>query len=142
MSHSLQCVSINGKRSGLLPVISGVPQGSNLGPLLFLIFINVLPDSTHSSSLLLYADDAKYLRPIASSTDHHLLQDDLNSLFNWNLKWRLCFNTSKCALLRLTFGYSSSRSPPYYINDEEIDLKVCHRDLGILISGNLSWTNH
>ena len=142
LSHRLKCVSINGKRSGLLPVISGVLQGSILGPLLFLIFINDLPDSTHSSSLLLYADDAKCFRPIASSTDHHLLQDDLNSLFNWSLKWRLCFNTSKCALLRLTSGYSSSQSPPYYINDEEIDLKVCHRDLGILISGNLSWTNH
>ena len=111
LSHRLQCVSINGNRSGLLPVISGVPQGSILGPLLFLIFINDLPDSTHSSSLLLYADDAKCFRPIASSTDHHL-QDDLNSLFNWSLKWRLCFNNYKCALLRLTSGYSSSQSPP------------------------------
>ena len=142
LSHRLQCVSINGKKSSLLPVISGVPQGSILGPLLFLIFINDLPDSTHSSSLLLYADDAKCFRPIASPSDLQPLQDDLNSLFNWSLKWKLRFNISKCALLRLTSGYSFTQSPPYYINDEEIVLKDCHRDLGILISGNLSWTSH
>ena len=108
----------------------------------FLIFINDLPDSTHSSFLLLYADDAKCFRPIASPSDHQPLQDDLNSLFNWSLKWKLRFNISKCALLRLTSGYSFTQSPPYYIYDEEIVLKDCHRDLCILISGNLPWTSH
>ena len=82
LSRRLQCVSINGKKSNLLPVISGIPQGSTLGPLLFLIFINDLPDCASSSAMLLYADDAKCYRPIASPSDCQLLQDDLCRLLS------------------------------------------------------------
>ena len=75
-----QCVSINSSTSFALPVVSGVPQGSILGPLLFLIYINDLPDVLSSSQVLLFADDAKCFKIISSVCDSMGLQDDLNKL--------------------------------------------------------------
>ena len=75
-----QHVKLNHCISDPLPVISGVPQGSILGPLLFLIFVNDLPSSAKSSNVLLFADDTKCLKKISSQTDCHLLQEDLLSL--------------------------------------------------------------
>ena len=80
LSSRTQLVSINGIHSDTLPVTSGVPQGSILGPLLFLVFINDLPLQVKSALLLLFADDAKCIKSIRSPSDCHLLQDELNSL--------------------------------------------------------------
>ena len=142
LSRRLQC--INGKKSNLLPVISGVPQGSILGPLLFLIFIDDLPDCASSSAMLLYADDAKCYRPFANPSDFQLLQDDLCRLFDWSLEWKLKFNILKCVLLSFTSGNTPALSSGslYHIDNQDICKTVCHRDLGILISGDLSWSPH
>ena len=94
LSNRSQCVSVENRPSDCLPVISGVPQGSILGPLLFLIFINDLP-STIISQLLEFADDTKCFRQIISILDIQQLQEDLNSLFNWTINNHLSFNLSK-----------------------------------------------
>ena len=73
-------MSIEDTKSDLLPVISGVPQGSILGPLLFLAYINDMPDVISHSDLLLFADDAKCLKMIECEDDSKLLQEDLDSL--------------------------------------------------------------
>ena len=74
------------------PVTSGVPQGSILGPLLFTIFINTLPDSlSPASKTALYADDSKVYRPITSPVDSMALQQDLNNLDVWSVKNSLQF---------------------------------------------------
>lgn len=83
LPECMQCVvSINNHRSELLPVLSGVPQGSVLGPLIFLIYINDLPLSVTSSSLFFYAaaDDTKRFKSIRSPHDNVLLQSDLHYL--------------------------------------------------------------
>ena len=97
LSSRTQCVSVNSQRSCFLPVLSGVPQGSILGPLLFLIYINDLPLSTSFSTLLLFADDTKCFR---CYTDTCLLQQDFNTFTNWSNDWKISFNESKCTLLR------------------------------------------
>ena len=77
-------MSIGNSHSGILPVISEVPQGSILGPLLFLIYINDLPDKLSKSSRLLFADDAKCFMPISATSDCDSLQSELSSLADWS----------------------------------------------------------
>ena len=146
LSNRLQHVCINNSKSSTLPVISGVPQGSLLGPLLFLIYINDLSPSLKHSSTFLFADDTKCLRPIHSPHDCILLQSDLDALSTWSTNWKLKFNESKCSLLSITSG--SASTPPselhhqYLINELPISTSNQQRDLGIIISSDLSWSNH
>ena len=91
MSSRIQCVKINGCLSGLLPVVSSVPQGSIyiLGPLLFVLYINDMPDVLSSAIPYLFADDTKYLHMHKHTTspqstlNQTLLQNDINALFNY-----------------------------------------------------------
>ena len=91
LSDRCQFVSVGQTASGIL-VISGVPQGSILGPLLFLIYINDLPDNLSLSKGLLFADDAKCFLPISSRADCLSSQHDLSLLANWSSSWKLTFN--------------------------------------------------
>ena len=121
LTNKIQHVCIDGSNSSLQPVLSGVPQGSILGPLLFLIFINDLPQCILHSIPLLFADDTKCLCPISSPLDCQLLQSDLNNLSYWSSKWKLLFNEAKCSLLSFSQNNSSSASIfPYFINSCEI----------------------
>ena len=118
-----------------------MPQGSILGPLLFLIFVNDLPSSVKFSKILLFTDDTKCLRKISSSANCILLQEYLHHLYEWSTKWNLQFNESKCVLLRFCLN------PPYIlfdysINNSQILVVECHRDLGILMSYDLKWNHH
>ena len=95
LTNRRQYVSVGQSVSSVLPVLSGVPQGSILGPLLFLIFVNDLPASISSSFVLLFADDAKCLMPISTMSDCLLLQDDVSRLVQWSNTWNLLLNEQK-----------------------------------------------
>ena len=88
-------VQIDGFSSPLLPVKSGVPQGSVLGPLLFLIFINDIPDHISSSALFLFADDSKLQHIVSSESDIQHLQADINSLVSWSKSNSLFLNSRR-----------------------------------------------
>ena len=139
LSCRFQHVTLNHCISNPLPVLSGVPQGSILGPLLFLIYVNDISPSIIDSKL--FADDAKCLKKVSSLPDYYSLQEDLSRLSAWSTKWKLKFNELKCILLRF-----SSKSPrvtfDYTINNTVIQVQKCHRDLGIQMSSDLKWNNH
>ena len=97
LSSRLQYVCVNGASSNTLPVSSGVPQGSILGPLLFIIYINDISTVPLSAgSMLLYADDSMLYHPINGPEDYHHLQEDINRLCTWTNDNFLKYNSNKC----------------------------------------------
>ena len=101
LSGRTQKVILNGQESRTTKVSSGVPQGSVLGPLLFIIYINDMPNNI-ASNIKLYADDALLYRTIHSVTDTYILQHDLDMLHQWASTWLMTFNPTKCEFLQLT----------------------------------------
>ena len=81
-------------------VLSGVPQGSVLGPILFLIYINYLEDDI-SGKVLKFADDTKVFRKVTHDTDKQSLQDDLDKFVKWSDKWQMLFNFGKCKCIHI-----------------------------------------
>ena len=98
-----QRVVINGTFSSWVSVTSGVPQGSIMGPFLFLLYVNELPDVlTTTTAIALFADDAKCSKVVRNPDDCVALQHDLNLLTNWSKEWRLYFNNKKFEILRIS----------------------------------------
>ena len=136
-----QSTKIDQSKSSFLPVVSGVPQGSILGPILFILYLNDLPECSLKSKLLSFADDTKCYKVISSEADATLFQEDLNRIGCWKTTWKLNFNLSKLALIH----FHSNRpnlSTTYTMCETEITSSECHKDLGIILSSNLSWSNH
>ena len=137
-----QCVVIDGSASRWLPVTSGVPQGSILGPLLFIIFINDLPSTLAHCFCYLFADDTKCCKTILSRTDSSLLQHELDSLSCWSRDNHLFFNASKCCIIHFINRAASSVTCNYYLDDAQLHSTNNHKDLGVLFSSDLSWSSH
>jgi hypothetical protein len=97
-----QRVVVDGAASRWIKVTSGVPQGSIIGPLMFLIYINDLPDILKHSNPLLFADDTKIYANVRSVDDCQLIQDDLDALCHWCKIWKLDLNIAKCKVLSVT----------------------------------------
>ena len=100
-SECSQKVVLDGQTSDPVPVLSDVPQGSVLGPVLFLIFMYDLAENIRSS-VRLFADDCVLYRNIKFLIDCQILQDDLNSLAQWETDWQMKFNVAKCHSMRVT----------------------------------------
>ena len=101
LSDRTQQVVLKGSSSDTSPVTSGVPQGSVLGPLLFLAFINDLPSRVKSRTGM-FADDCLVDRKIKNQADAKALQEDIDSLQVWEREWQMEFNADKCAVIRIT----------------------------------------
>ena len=93
-----QRVAVKGEVSNCKSVLSGVPQGSVLGPILFLIYTNDLDDDI-TSKVLKFANDTQVFRKIKSDADRQHLQNDLTKLTEWSEKWQMPFNFGKCKCL-------------------------------------------
>ena len=128
-----QRVVLNGFKSEWGQVISGVPQGSVLGPLLFLIYINDL-DSGISSDVSKFADDTKIGRVIKSDTDVIALQTDLDKMNEWSNIWQMKFNINKCKVLNVGRGNPHNK---YTLNQEELESSEYEKDLGVIINSDL-----
>lgn len=133
-----QRVVVRGCKSSWVPVTSGVPQGSVLGPLLFLAFVNDLPEAVRCG-IQLFADDAKLYRPVSAPDDSRMLQMDLDNLAAWSSTWQLAFNVSKCKSLH--FGRTNQHSA-YTLNDTQLEQASEERDLGIIVDVDLKFRQH
>ena len=135
-----QCVVLDGCSSSTVSVLSGVPQDTVLGPTLFLIFINDLPEYV-SSSVRLFADDCVLYREIRNVQDAIILQNDLKALHHWEQQWLMKDNAGKCFILNIT----RKRNPKlnkYYLHNTVLQTVKNTTYLGIEISNDLSWTPH
>ncbi|XP_071480876.1 uncharacterized protein [Diadema antillarum] len=130
-------VVIDGESSHDAHVDSGVPQGTVLGPLLFLCYINDLPDTVRSQ-IRLFADDCLLYRQIRNQEDHLILQNDLTALVSWAHKWGMCFNAEKC----YTMSVCSKSSYFYQLNSHILQHVHDIRYLGVTISDDLKWEKH
>ena len=136
-----QRVVISGHFSAWERVTSGVPQGSVIGPVLFLIYINDLT-SHMKSPVQIFADDTKLYRGIESDLDFQLLQQDLQQVEVWSKTWKLCYNTSKCQVLRIGRKQSLENRPTYVLNGTTLDNVLEQRDLGVMIDASLEFDSH
>ena len=139
----LSVVVLDGQASDPVPVLAGVPgQGSVLGPVLFLIFINDLQDNIRSS-VRLFADDCVLYRNIKTPTDCQILQDDLNSLGQWETDWQMKFNVAKCHSMRVTRHLPSNQIHfNYSLHQQTLEQVESAKYLGITITDNLECGQH
>ena len=133
-----QRVILEGAASNWSPTTSGVPQGSVLGPTLFIAAVYSLPHVI-KSSVMIYADDTKVYRPISSLQDTEQLQQDLNSILSWSEKWQLPFNKSKCKIMHI-----GSRNPlaEYSMANHKLERTTQEKDLGIMVDDSLLFHAH
>ena len=142
LSERSQKVVLDGQASDPVPVLSGVPQGSVLGPVLFLIFINDLPDNIRSS-VRLFADDCVLYRNIKSTIDCQILQDDLNSLSQWETDWQMKINVAKCHSMRVTRHLPDKQILfDYTLHQQKLEQVQSAKYLGLTITDNLDWGQH
>ena len=130
-------VVLEGTQSEETHVDSGVPQGTVLGPLLFLIHINDLPTRVRSQ-VRLFADDCLLYRAIRNIKDHIQLQEDLKALEDWAKDWGMRFNAKKCYILSI----NNKTNHFYTLNNTTLKQVTSNPYLGITISQDLKWTEH
>lgn len=133
LSGRQQRVVLNGSKSRWLDVISGVPQGSVLGPVLFIIFINDI-DNGIDSNVLKFADDLKIFRKVETTNDHKLLQDDLDKIVKWSETWQMKFNFGKCKIMHIG---RKNNSDSYVMDSNNLDIIEREKDLGVIINSRL-----
>ena len=131
---------VDGKSSRPAQVTSGVLQGTVLGPLLFLVYINDLPKEVNSTSRL-FADDCLLYRTIRSEADTIQLQEDLDRLQMWEKNWLMSFNPDKCEVMRIT-NKRKTINASYSIHGQVLQMTDNAKYLGITIDSKISWRPH
>jgi len=130
-----QRVKVGGKVSAWREVLSGVPQGSVLGPVLFIIFIDDLVKEVRGNqNIKLFADDTKVAQVIRNAQDAQDFQESINRLHAWTVRWGMAYNTAKCHIMHI--GNRNEKNK-YYMNDSLLATSEQERDIGVLISRNL-----
>lgn len=138
LCHREQRVTLAGTSSGWSAVTSGVPQGSVLGPTLFILYINDIDEGV-SSHISKFADDTKLIRKVGTAGEALALQDDLNRLYEWSKDWQMLFNTAKCKCLH--FGFNNPRHE-YFLGGGLIASTMQEKDLGVNIHESLDVGHH
>ena len=137
LSNRHQRVRVEDELSDWIDVTSGIPQGSVLGPILFVIFINDMPEMVETMCKL-FADDAKIFRSVdlRDESSNVKLQEDLHNLWNWSEKWQLPFNTCKCKVLHIG---SNNPCYQYKMNGRKLEKVEEEKDLGVIVDNELKF---
>ena len=128
-----QRVVVDGEVSSWKPVLSGVPQGSVLGTILFLIYINYLEEGV-TGNILKFADDTKLFRKVKEIGDKQKLQDDIDKLVKWSEKWQMLFNFGKCKCLHTGSGNTGEN---YEMGGTILSKTLKEKDLGVRMNANM-----
>ena len=142
LSDRRQRVRVNNNISSWKPVLSGIPQGSILGPILFILFVNDIPELI-KSIILMYADDTKLISAILSDSPTNSLASDLKLLEEWSEKFQMKFHPNKCHVMH--FGSKNPMHDYTMRKDNELHTleKVSsEKDLGITIDNKLKFSEH
>lgn len=137
-----QMVRIEGNLSDSYFNTSGVPQGSSLGPLLFIIFINDITHGIRHSKVLIFADDVKLFSSVNSIYDQVQVQIDLEKIALWAQVNQLKLNLQKCKVLSFGRGRVNSFTFQYRLFNEDLELVTKMKDLGILFQSNFEFKEH
>ena len=135
-----QTAVLDGESSNEVPFTSGVPQGSVLGPLLFLLYINDLPENI-KFQVRLFADDTAVYLTVSNLHDRQVLQSDLESLQRWERTWDMEFNPSKCQVLHIARSKNPVMSSNF-MHNQKLESVDAAKYLGVSISKDLSWNTH
>jgi hypothetical protein len=141
LSDRVQTVCVDDCMSDSADVLSGVPQGSCLGPLLFVLYINDIVNEVQNASIKLYADDCKLFIRTDVGIGAVGLQEDLNRIFEWACKWQLQLSLSKCNVLPVSLKRNYTINN-YVLGNTVLDSVFEMKDLGITISNNLKFSYH
>ena len=146
-----QSVALNGELSFISLVLSGVPQGSVLGPILFLLYINDLVDVTQHSICRSFADDTRLSKSISTCNDMTQLQNDLSNVIKWSYENNMILNEDKFQLMSFNINKNSLMSNLPFTNDIVryttpsgivMQPESTVKDLGIYLSDDFQWTHH
>jgi hypothetical protein len=142
LTNRQQHVVVNGVSSENIVITSGVPQGSILGPFLFLLYINDMPSLIQDpTEIMLFADDAKIFSRIRNVNDQYLLEDQLDKLFKWSCKWQMKFNINKCVVMSISTKKDILQYQ-YKMNGINLNIVKDFKDLGVNVNSRLNWTDH
>jgi hypothetical protein len=140
LTDRTQQVVVEGKTSPVGKVTSGVPQGSVLGPTLFLVYINDLGKNI-KSTVRLFADDTILYRKIQNHNDATLLQKDLKELEKWESDWQMLFNADKCFVLPVTRKHNPIETT-YSLHNQNLEEVTSSKYLGVELTKSLNWGTH
>ena len=142
LTDRFQRVVLSGIESDWVRVTSGVPQGSILGPKLFLMYVNDIPTELNNSKSSLFADDSKLFRRICSIVDCFLLQNDLNLLNEWCSTWKISLNVKKCFSIAFTLKRKNRIVFTYCLGNSQLENVFKVKDLGVYLTSDMNFSYH
>ena len=142
LTDRFQRVVLSGVESDWIRVTSGVPQGSILGPKLFLMYVNDIPAELKKSKSSLFADDSKLFRRICSIIDCTILQSDLDLLHAWCSVWKISLNVTKCYSIAFTLKRKNQIVYTYSLGNKQLKNVSNIKDLGVYLSSDMSFSYH
>ena len=140
LSERKQVVVVDGTKSEILSVNCGVPQGSRLGPLLFIIYINDIINDIESDILIFADDTSLFASAVDPAETAAILNRDLIKIATWADKWKVTFNAKKSKDIIFS-NKILNNSPPLHFHDKQIERVNSHKHLGLVLTSNLDWSS-